>query len=99
MKIMTNSINSVKRRTHSTGSTLAWAMNIGRHAKSLKFILGKTLATGVLSGLALTSAWAQKAQFPGVTDTEIRIGNTSPYSGPGSAYSTIAKAEAAYFKM
>lgn len=52
-----------------------------------------------LLGTGLTPAWAQRTQFPGVTDTEIRIGNTAPYSGPGSAYSTIAKVEAAYFRM
>ena len=34
----------------------------------------------------------------GVTATEIKIGNTMPYSGPASAYGTIGKAEAAYFK-
>ena len=36
---------------------------------------------------------------PGVTDTEIKIGNTMPYSGPASAYGTIGKSEAAYFAM
>ena len=36
---------------------------------------------------------------PGATDTEIKIGNTMPYSGPASAYGTIGKSEAAYFKM
>lgn len=36
---------------------------------------------------------------PGVSDTEIKIGNTMPYSGPASAYGTIGKADAAYFKM
>ena len=35
----------------------------------------------------------------GVTDTEIRIGNTSPYSGPASAYGAIGKADAATFRM
>lgn len=35
---------------------------------------------------------------PGVTDTEIKIGQTMPYSGPASAYGTIGRAEAAYFK-
>jgi branched-chain amino acid transport system substrate-binding protein len=35
----------------------------------------------------------------GVTDTEIRIGNTMPYSGPASAYGTIGKADAAAFRM
>ena len=36
---------------------------------------------------------------PGVTDTEIKIGNTMPYSGPASGLSTLGKAEAAYFAM
>ena len=36
---------------------------------------------------------------PGVTDTEIKIGQTMPYSGPVSGYSTIGRAELAYFKM
>jgi branched-chain amino acid transport system substrate-binding protein len=38
------------------------------------------------------------AQMPGVTATEIKIGNTNPYSGPASAYGTIGKAIAAYLK-
>jgi ABC-type branched-subunit amino acid transport system substrate-binding protein len=36
---------------------------------------------------------------PGVSDTEIKIGNTMPYSGPASSYGTIGKSEAAYFAM
>src|SRR5215472_13902019 len=36
---------------------------------------------------------------PGVTDAEIKIGQTMPYSGPASAYGAIGKAEAAYFAM
>ena len=44
-------------------------------------------------------ALAQKKYGPGVTDTEIKIGQTQPYSGFGSAYSTIGKASAAYFTM
>jgi ABC-type branched-subunit amino acid transport system substrate-binding protein len=39
------------------------------------------------------------AETPGVTATEIRIGNTMPYSGPASAYGTIGKAMAAIFRM
>ncbi len=46
--------------------------------------------------VAVASAWAQKKYGPGVTDTEIKIGQTMPYSGPASIYSTIGKAEAAY---
>lgn len=38
------------------------------------------------------------AQTPGVTGTEIKIGNTNPYSGPASAYGTIGKIIGAYFK-
>jgi branched-chain amino acid transport system substrate-binding protein len=40
---------------------------------------------------------AQKTYGPGVTDTEIKIGNINPYSGPASAYGTIGKAIKAYF--
>jgi len=48
-------------------------------------------------GLAATPAPAV-AQTPGVTKTEIKVGNTNPYSGPASAYGTIGKAIGAYFK-
>jgi branched-chain amino acid transport system substrate-binding protein len=44
-------------------------------------------------------ARAAKDYGPGVTDTEIKIGNTGPYSGPASSYSTIPKSMAAYYKM
>jgi branched-chain amino acid transport system substrate-binding protein len=44
----------------------------------------------------LAPAWAQKKYGPGATDTEIKIGQTMPYSGPASIYNTIGKAEAAY---
>ena len=50
------------------------------------------------SVLAVTSAHAQKKYGPGASDTEIKIGQTIPYSGPASAYGTIGKAEAAYFQ-
>src|SRR4030081_1211639 len=44
------------------------------------------------------SALAQKKYDPGATDTEIKIGNIVPYSGPASAYGVIGKTEEAYFK-
>ena len=44
-------------------------------------------------------AAAQKKYDPGASDREIKIGNTNPYSGPASAYGTIGKSIAAYFKM
>ena len=45
------------------------------------------------------SALAQKKYDTGATDTEIKIGNIMPYSGPASAYGMIGKTEEAYFKM
>ena len=42
---------------------------------------------------------AQKKYDTGASDTEIKIGNTKPYSGPASAYGMIGKAETAYFNM
>jgi len=58
------------------------------------------LSTAVIA-LAATSggALAQKKYDTGATDTEIKIGNIMPYSGPASAYGVIGKTEAAYFKM
>ena len=53
----------------------------------------------LLLASGLISAGGAAAQtVVGVTATEIKIGNTMPYSGPASAYGTIGKAEAAYFK-
>lgn len=51
-----------------------------------------------LVGTAST-ALAQKKYDPGASDTEIKVGQTMPFSGPASAYSTIGKAQAAYFRM
>jgi branched-chain amino acid transport system substrate-binding protein len=45
------------------------------------------------------SAVAQKKYDTGATDTEIKLGNIMPYSGPASAYGVIGKIEDAYFKM
>jgi branched-chain amino acid transport system substrate-binding protein len=56
-----------------------------------------------LTALALTAgllpAIAQKKYDPGATDTEIKVGNIMPYSGPLSAYALIGRTEAAFFKM
>jgi len=60
----------------------------------------------IVRGLAAASlvlasglAFAAGQYGPGVSDTEIKIGNTMPYSGPASAYGAIGKAETAYFAM
>ena len=44
------------------------------------------------------AAWADKKYDEGASDTEIKIGNTNPYSGPASSYAAIAKTIDAYFK-
>jgi len=49
--------------------------------------------------LAANPASAQKKYDEGASDTEVRIGNTNPYSGPASAYGTIGKSIQAFFKM
>jgi len=49
--------------------------------------------------LGTSSALAQKKYDPGASDTEIKVGNINPYSGPASAYGQIGKTIAAYFKM
>ena len=49
------------------------------------------------AALIATAATAQKKYDTGASDTEIRIGNTMPYSGPASSYGVIGKTEAAYF--
>jgi branched-chain amino acid transport system substrate-binding protein len=57
-------------------------------------------AITLLAALALAvPAAAQKKYSPGASDGTIKIGNTMPYSGPASAYGTIGRVEAAYFKM
>ncbi|QIG95588.1 MULTISPECIES: ABC transporter substrate-binding protein [unclassified Bradyrhizobium] len=58
-------------------------------------VLGAALALVATSGSA---AFAQKKYDTGASDTEIKIGNIMPYSGPASAYGIIGRTEAAYFK-
>jgi ABC-type branched-subunit amino acid transport system substrate-binding protein len=59
------------------------------------------LATGMALALALSisAAAAQKKYDSGASDTEIKVGQTMPFSGPASAYASIGKTEAAYFRM
>jgi branched-chain amino acid transport system substrate-binding protein len=56
-------------------------------------------AAVVAFAVTSTSALAQKKYDTGASDTEIKIGNIIPYSGPASAYGVIGKTEDAYFKM
>jgi branched-chain amino acid transport system substrate-binding protein len=60
-------------------------------------LAGSLSASGLLLAGGLALAAGQYG--PGVSDTEIKIGNTMPYSGPASAYGIIGRTEAAYFAM
>jgi branched-chain amino acid transport system substrate-binding protein len=55
-------------------------------------------AAFIVFAASSNGALAQKKYDTGATDTEIKIGNIMPYSGPASAYGVIGKTEAAYFK-
>src|ERR1700679_2690816 len=56
-------------------------------------------SSAAAAALAASASSARADNAPGVTDTEIKIGQTMPYSGPASAYGVIGKAGTAYFKM
>src|SRR5438067_8973405 len=56
------------------------------------------VAAGTLLAMSMAGA-AARADTPGVTATEIKIGNTVPYSGPASSYSVLGKLESAFFGM
>jgi branched-chain amino acid transport system substrate-binding protein len=63
-------------------------------------VSGRALALlPVVFALLAGPVQAQKKYGPGASDSEIKIGQTMPYSGPASAYGTIGKASAAYFQM
>ena len=56
-------------------------------------------SSAAAAAFAASAGAARADNAPGVTDTEIKIGQTMPYSGPASAYGVIGRAETAYFKM
>jgi branched-chain amino acid transport system substrate-binding protein len=58
---------------------------------------GAIVAATILS-LSIQASADEKKYGPGVTDTEIKIGNTTPYSGPASAFGLVARTEEAYFR-
>jgi branched-chain amino acid transport system substrate-binding protein len=62
-----------------------------------RFLLQSSAASAAYLASGVWPAWAANA--PGVTDTEIKIGQTMPYGGPASNYGVFGRTEAAYFKM
>ena len=65
---------------------------------TVRSLVGLSAIFAAIAALTVTAAHAQKKYDPGASDTEIRIGNIMPYSGPASAYGVIGKTEDAYFK-
>jgi branched-chain amino acid transport system substrate-binding protein len=64
---------------------------------TIQLRLGAFSAALAIAALASSGALAQKKYDVGATDTEIKIGNIMPYSGPASSYGVIGKTEQAYF--
>jgi branched-chain amino acid transport system substrate-binding protein len=66
-------------------------------------MIGKFALTAVITAIALGNAGslsaAEKKYGPGVSDTEIKLGQTVPYSGPASAFSSYGRLMAGYFEM
>jgi branched-chain amino acid transport system substrate-binding protein len=73
-------------------SIASWTPTIRLIAIAIALVAGVPL-------VATESALAQKKYDVGVTDTEIKLGNIVPYSGPASAFGSVGKVQAAYFKM
>jgi branched-chain amino acid transport system substrate-binding protein len=65
---------------------------------AIQLRLGAFSAAVALLAATSSGALAQKKYDIGATDTEIKIGNIMPYSGPASAYGVIGKTEEAYFR-
>jgi branched-chain amino acid transport system substrate-binding protein len=88
-------MSSVRRSSHWIS-----AGELSRRAVLRGAGYGAAKAVAVaLAGLVASQAMAGEEKYgPGVSDTEIRIGNTSPYSSPASAFSMVAKTEEAYFR-
>jgi branched-chain amino acid transport system substrate-binding protein len=77
------------------------AQEIDRFDRSCKEMrmFGKMSFAAALVALTGVGGVAMAENAPGVTATEIRIGQTMPYSGPASAYAVIGRTDAAFFKM
>ena len=67
--------------------------------RALKDIIWTLVLSAILVVASAALAAAQKKYDTGVTDTEIKVGNIMPYSGPASAYGIIGKTMSAYFRM
>jgi len=94
---MTKSFSSKKAEDMHTSQS-PYRRKIAMPFIANRYMIAPVAALAVLSA-SVSGALAQKKYDTGATDTEIKIGNIMPYSGPASAYGVIGKTEAAYFKM
>jgi branched-chain amino acid transport system substrate-binding protein len=67
--------------------------------RGVLWLASMALAIGIGANPVFNPALAEKKYDPGASDTEIKVGNIMPYSGPLSAYALIGRTEAAYFRM
>ena len=63
------------------------------------FLLRLMLVTAIAGAIAAHPGTAESQSAPGVSDTQIKIGQTIPYSGPASSFATIGRTQAAYYRM
>jgi ABC-type branched-subunit amino acid transport system substrate-binding protein len=94
---------SVKKPATSASTSQVRAIQSLDQRETLMPVTANRIAIASFAAFALlaasaSGALAQRKYDTGATDTEIKIGNIMPYSGPASAYGVIGKTEAAYFK-
>src|SRR5205814_5986945 len=93
-----NANHDAVKKASSRGPTVTLINEKGETEMStMKKLAVISTAFGLLAATS-SGAFAQKKYDSGATDSEIKIGNIMPYSGPASAYGVIAKTEDAYFK-
>src|SRR4029077_4135002 len=63
------------------------------------FLTRLLLGAAVAGAIAAHPRAAESQSAPGVSDTQIKIGQTIAYSGPGSSFATIGRTQAAYYRM
>jgi ABC-type branched-subunit amino acid transport system substrate-binding protein len=81
----------------------AKAMRVSRGARTQYAGKGRIFKLDAFAGALLVLACLitgpARASDPGVTDTEIKLGQTMPYSGPASGYAVVGRVEIAYYEM
>src|SRR5262249_9720013 len=95
-RIQSRGASARKSKTRKGRNTHQKIREIGMPAVTGK-LAAASLALALFAATTSTAS-AQKKYDTGATDTEIKIGNIMPYSGPASAYGIIGRTETAYFK-